>query len=467
MATIPPTPPTPSPALRGGLHTNPNNIPSSSSHANQLPSDRPQNGEFGTQSASGEAGSSRTTGGAAAAAAAISCGRHSQVAAGEEGSSIGPRQREGERVAPNSSKLLCSSALGDTQSSGIGGQEERQGELEEGFGVRARVGSRRGAFESWRDHSDGGRGGGGGYGDQDANAADGDGSGRGEVGEEFDSTHGELHAAVEVDKPSMQRIVNSRDFKDCGAHNGPESAEVDEVAELEICPIASDFVPHCGGVDESVVGDGEQPTKENLNANAAVGDGKGRQEIGEEFGSGRSGSGAGSVHGELHTSGQAHEPSAQIVGNSRNSGDESVVGDGEQHTKAILEREFGHHHPGVARLNNGSFGSAPKRVLDDQAQWNLQWLQHPDAFVWDPLSDGFLAARQELADMIGAPNVDEVVLLENATTGAAVVAVDCMWGFLEGRYSKGDSILMFDSTYGAVKNCFQVKLQIHKIFALH
>jgi len=92
----------------------------------------------------------------------------------------------------------------------------------------------------------------------------------------------------------------------------------------------------------------------------------------------------------------------------------------------------------------------------------LQWLQHPDAFVWNPLSDGFLAARQDLADMIGAPNVDEVVLLENATTGAAVVAVDCMWGFLEGRYSKGDSILMFDSTYGAVKNCFQVKLQTHK-----
>jgi hypothetical protein len=28
--------------------------------------------------------------------------------------------------------------------------------------------------------------------------------------------------------------------------------------------------------------------------------------------------------------------------------------------------EFAHHHPGVARLNNGSFGSAPRRVLDAQ-----------------------------------------------------------------------------------------------------
>ena len=411
--------------------------------------------------ASGAVGLSRTTGGAAA----ISCGRHSQVASGEEGSSIGPRQREGEREAENSSKPLCSSPLGRTQSTGIGGQgeeEQQQGELEEGIGVRGRVGSRRGLCESWRDHSNGssGGGGGGGYGDQDADAADGDGSGREEVGEELDSMHGELHAAVEVDKPSVQRIVNSRDFRNCRAHNGPESAEVDEVAELEICPIASDFLPHCGGIDGPVVGDGEQPRK--VNANVAVGDGNGRQEIGEEFGCGRNGSGAGSMHAELHTSVQADEPSAHIVGNPRNSGDESVVGDGEQHTRAILEREFGHHHPGVARLNNGSFGSAPKRVLDDQAQWNMQWLQHPDAFVWSPLSDGFLATRQGLADMIGAPNVDEVVLLENATTGAAVVAVDCMWGFLEGRYSKGDSILMFDSTYGAVKNCFQVRLQIRK-----
>jgi hypothetical protein len=28
--------------------------------------------------------------------------------------------------------------------------------------------------------------------------------------------------------------------------------------------------------------------------------------------------------------------------------------------------KFAYHHPGVARLNNGSFGSAPRRVLDVQ-----------------------------------------------------------------------------------------------------
>lgn len=126
--------------------------------------------------------------------------------------------------------------------------------------------------------------------------------------------------------------------------------------------------------------------------------------------------------------------------------------------EVVIQREFAHHHPGVARLNNGSFGSAPRRVLDDQAEWNVQWLRHPDAFCWGPLSNGFLAARQGLAELIGDPDVEEVVLLENATTGAAIVAVDCMWGFLEGRFERGDGIVMFDSTYGAVKKCFQVNL---------
>lgn len=123
--------------------------------------------------------------------------------------------------------------------------------------------------------------------------------------------------------------------------------------------------------------------------------------------------------------------------------------------EATLQREFAHHEPGVARINNGSFGSAPKCVLDDQAEWKAQWLRHPDAFCWDPLTDGFLAARKGLAELIGYPDVDEVVLLENATSGAAIVALDCMWGFLEGRFQQGDAILMFDSAYGAVKKCFQ------------
>ncbi len=126
--------------------------------------------------------------------------------------------------------------------------------------------------------------------------------------------------------------------------------------------------------------------------------------------------------------------------------------------QAVVAREFSHHEPGVARLNNGSFGSPPQSVLSNQAMWAQQWLQHPDAFCWEPLEKGFAAARQQLADLIHSPSVNEIVLLENATTGAGVVALDVMWSFLERRYEKGDSILMFNSAYGAIKKVFEVKL---------
>jgi hypothetical protein len=125
--------------------------------------------------------------------------------------------------------------------------------------------------------------------------------------------------------------------------------------------------------------------------------------------------------------------------------------------QAVVAREFSRHEPGVARLNNGSFGSPPQCVLSNQAMWAQQWLQHPDAFCWEPLEKGFAAARQQLADLIHSPSVNEIVLLENATTGAGVVALDVMWSFLERRYEKGDSILMFDSAYGAIKKVFEVK----------
>ncbi len=125
--------------------------------------------------------------------------------------------------------------------------------------------------------------------------------------------------------------------------------------------------------------------------------------------------------------------------------------------QAVVAREFSNHEPGVARLNNGSFGSPPQCVLSNQAMWAQQWLQHPDAFCWEPLEKGLAAARQQLADLIHSPSVNEIVLLENATTGAGVVALDVMWSFLERRYEKGDSILMFNSAYGAIKKVFQVK----------
>lgn len=48
--------------------------------------------------------------------------------------------------------------------------------------------------------------------------------------------------------------------------------------------------------------------------------------------------------------------------------------------------------------------------------------------------DGFLVVRKGLVELIGYLDVDEVVLLENVILGVVIVVLDCMWGFLEGRF---------------------------------
>jgi hypothetical protein len=124
-----------------------------------------------------------------------------------------------------------------------------------------------------------------------------------------------------------------------------------------------------------------------------------------------------------------------------------------------IEEEFAHHKPGLARLNNGSFGSCPKSVLTAQNAWSQWWLRQPDECYFGPLKQALHRSRQEVARLIHAP-VEEVFLLENVTAAASMVALDVMWAFTEGRYRKGDSILTLNFTYGAVKKAFQVSISL-------
>lgn len=119
-------------------------------------------------------------------------------------------------------------------------------------------------------------------------------------------------------------------------------------------------------------------------------------------------------------------------------------------------REFAHHKPGLVRLNNGSFGSCPASVLAAQADWCRWWLRQPDECYFGPLEEHLYQARKEVADLIHV-HVEEVVLLENVTAAASMVALDVMWAFAEGLFSKGDSILTLNFNYGAVKKAFKVR----------
>ncbi|XP_024018154.1 L-cysteine desulfhydrase [Morus notabilis] len=86
-----------------------------------------------------------------------------------------------------------------------------------------------------------------------------------------------------------------------------------------------------------------------------------------------------------------------------------------------IQQEFSHHQPSIARLNNGSFGCCPSSVLAAHHSFQLRFLRHPDAFHLHVLPSALLRSRTILARLINADHVDQISLIDNATTAAALV----------------------------------------------
>ncbi|RLN22240.1 hypothetical protein C2845_PM07G07300 [Panicum miliaceum] len=118
---------------------------------------------------------------------------------------------------------------------------------------------------------------------------------------------------------------------------------------------------------------------------------------------------------------------------------------------AEIRAEFAHHDAAVARVNNGSFGCCPASVLAAQARWQRLFLAQPDAFYFHGLQQGLLRSRAAVAGLVGAGDVSEVSLVDNATTAAAIVLQHAAWSFAEGHFARGDAVLMLHYAYGAVK----------------
>ena len=121
----------------------------------------------------------------------------------------------------------------------------------------------------------------------------------------------------------------------------------------------------------------------------------------------------------------------------------------------IKQRFFAHHSKPVARLNHGSFGSCPTPVQAEQLVWQQQWNAQPDEFCHEILEEALLSARNEVASAIGCSDVNNLVLIDNATTAAVMVAQQVSRGFHRGEYPRGSVILMLDCAYGAVKKVFR------------
>ncbi|OMO82285.1 hypothetical protein COLO4_23132 [Corchorus olitorius] len=124
-------------------------------------------------------------------------------------------------------------------------------------------------------------------------------------------------------------------------------------------------------------------------------------------------------------------------------------------SESEIRDQFSHHQPGVARINNGSFGSCPGSVLAAQRQWQLQFLRQPDNFYFNTLRNGIMASRKIIKDLINADHVDEVSLVDNATTAAAIVLQQIGRSFAEGKYEKNDTVLMLHCAFQAVKKSIQ------------
>ena len=133
--------------------------------------------------------------------------------------------------------------------------------------------------------------------------------------------------------------------------------------------------------------------------------------------------------------------------------------------------QFGHHAPGVARLNHGSFGSVPSTVLKYQDEIRRSWLAQPDEWYFT----GKLNQKQKEAARSTIPHLtrddassisdDQICFVENATV--ATVAIARRWSKI---IKPDDVIIVLSVGYKASLNVLReycesvgAKLEVLKI----
>jgi isopenicillin-N epimerase len=97
--------------------------------------------------------------------------------------------------------------------------------------------------------------------------------------------------------------------------------------------------------------------------------------------------------------------------------------------------------PEAAFLNHGSFGAAPRPVLDEQARWRARLEEQPVDLLVRRYPERVAAVRAEVSAFLGADPA-RLVLVPNATTGVATV--------LASVVRPGDRVVVTDHVYPAV-----------------
>lgn len=97
--------------------------------------------------------------------------------------------------------------------------------------------------------------------------------------------------------------------------------------------------------------------------------------------------------------------------------------------------------PDVIFLNHGSFGAAPKSVVEASQAWQLRLERQPVAFLGREWNALMRESRLALGEYLNA-DADDLVYIPNATHGVNIVARSL-------SFMPGDEVLATDHEYGA------------------
>lgn len=109
--------------------------------------------------------------------------------------------------------------------------------------------------------------------------------------------------------------------------------------------------------------------------------------------------------------------------------------------------------PDIVFLNHGSFGACPRPVFAELQRWQLAMERNPVDFLGRRSAALLLAARQRLAQELGA-SADDLAFVPNATTGVNTVAQSL-------ALQPGDEVLATDHEYGACDATWRQVCQRH------
>jgi len=100
--------------------------------------------------------------------------------------------------------------------------------------------------------------------------------------------------------------------------------------------------------------------------------------------------------------------------------------------------------PEVIFLNHGSFGACPRHVCEFQTVWRERLERQPLQFLGRDLEKLLDAARESLAQFVGA-DANDLVFVPNATNGVNTVLRSL-------SFKPGDELLVTDQEYNASRN---------------